>query len=257
LHHGKRVLSLMFLARALATVGHPLPVAAPMNLKSPDLQRMLRAAPWTAGLTPDQLRAVEAELTERHFDAGEQVAHQGDAGQDWLGVIDGMVKVEAVALDGRSTTFNCICAGGWFGEGMVIGGQPLRYDVVALLRSHVCFLPRAAFLRLLEASPHFNRFIISMLSARLSQFMLLTETTRMHDSVAQVACGVAQLFDPQLNARPRWDVCITLEEIGRLCGCSRQAASRALHRLEQAGLVHVHHRGVEVLDVSGLRAWRN
>ena len=223
-----------------------------MTTKSPDLKRMLRAAPWAAGLTPEQLLGVEAELTEKHYFAGDDIEHEGAPAVQWLGVIDGMVKVEVVGIDGRSTTFNCISGGGWFGEGSVIKGEPLRYDTVALLKSHLCFMPRATFLRLLTTSVPFNQFIIAQLNARLGQFVALTESSRLRDTVAQVAFCIVELFNPQLNPMPSFDIRISQEEFGRLCGCSRQVASRALHQLEQQGLVHVHHRGVEVLDVAGL-----
>jgi CRP-like cAMP-binding protein len=223
-----------------------------MSSKSTELQQLLRAAPWAAGLGTDALRQLEDELYERDFDAGADIELEGAPAEHWIGVVQGMVTVESVDADGRRTTFMGVSRGVWLGEGSVIKGEPLRYAVVALSDSRVCFMPRAAFLRLLASSLPFNHFIIAQLNARLAQFVALTESHRLNDSVTQVARGVAGLFHPQLNPSADSDVCLSQEEIGRLCGCSRQLASRALHRLEQAGLVRLHRRGVKVLDVGGL-----
>jgi CRP/FNR family transcriptional regulator, cyclic AMP receptor protein len=223
-----------------------------MSRRSPELQQMLGTAPWAAGLAAAELCRVEAELYERRFDAGTDIELEGAPAEQWMGVVDGMVKLECADPDGRRTTFMGVSRGGWLGEGCLIDGEALRYAVVALRDSHICFMPRATFLRLLATSLSFNHFIISQLSARLAQFVALTANHRLRDSVTQVAHGVAGLFHPQLNPMTDSDIRLSQEEIGRLCGCSRQLTSRALHRLAQAGLVQVHHRGVKVLDVAGL-----
>ena len=219
---------------------------------SSERKRMLRASAWTGGLTPEQRLRLEDESHEKEFDARAVVWHEGAPADHWMGVVDGMVKAESVDADGRSTTFMAVGAGGWLAEGSVIKGEPLRYNVVALLKSRICFVPRATFLRLMMSSLPFNHFVIAQLNARLGHFMALTETQRKRVTVAQVAHCVAELFDPQLNPMPNADVRISQQEIGRLCGFSRQVASRALRLLEQEGLVHVHHGGINVLDVNGL-----
>ncbi len=221
--------------------------------KSFELHRMLQSAAWAEGLTPDQRRHVVDEVHERHVDAGAVVWPEGAPADHWMGVVDGMVKVDSVDAAGRETTFICVTRGGWLGEGSVIKGETLRYEVVALHRSHLCMMPRATFLRLLQSSLPFNHFIIDQLNARLGQFLALIESSRSRDTVAQVARCMAEMFNPQLNPRPDFEIHISQQEIGRLCGLSRQVASRALHQLEAEGLVQVHHNRVEVLDVSGLQ----
>jgi len=216
------------------------------------LKQLLGAAAWASGLSAEERAAVDAETHEGRFDAGAVVCREGAPAENWMGVIDGLLKVDSIDADGRSTTFNWVSGGGWIGEGSVIKGEPLRYEIVALTKSRVAFVSRAAFLRLLQTSLPFNHFIIAQLNARLGQFVALTACQRSRDTFSQVACCVAELFNPQLGPMPSRDIRISQEEIGRLCGCSRQAASRALHRLAREGLVQVHHRGIEVLDLAGL-----
>lgn len=220
---------------------------------SAELSRMLRTAAWTRGLSPEQLLGVEDELREKRFAARTVVCREGASAEQWIGVVEGLVKVESVDADGRLTTVMVVATGGWLDGSSLIRGERLRHDVVTLSPSRICFVPRATFVRLLTSSLPFNHFVIEQLSARLRQFVVLTETHRRRDTVARLAHCMAELFDPQLNPVLDRDLRLSQQEIGHLCGFSRQVAGRALRRLEEAGLVHVHHGGVNVLDVSGLK----
>lgn len=48
---------------------------------------------------------VEAETQVIKYTAGSVVFQEGEPAEHWLGVLDGMVKVDTVSADGRSTTF--------------------------------------------------------------------------------------------------------------------------------------------------------
>jgi len=214
---------------------------------------MLRASIWARGLSTEQLHRVERETQERVYPAGAVLCHKNAPATHWIGVVEGMIKVDNVAADGRSTTFIGVSAGGWFGEGSVLKNEPRPYEVVALRDSRMAFMPRATFDWLVASSLPFNRFLIDQLNARLGQFVALVESYRMHDVASRVANCLAELFNPQLNPAAGHVIEISQEEVGRLSGMSRQIAHRALHELEQAGLVQVSYGAIDVCDIEGLR----
>ncbi|MDM0116236.1 Crp/Fnr family transcriptional regulator [Variovorax sp. J22R133] len=216
---------------------------------------MLRTALWARGLTAEQLRRVEQETQERVYRAGAVLCHKNAPATHWIGVVEGMVKVDNVAADGRSTTFIGVSDGGWLGEGSLLKGELRPYEVVALRDSRIALMPAPTFHHLVDASLPFNRFLIDQLNARLGQFVALVESYRMHDVSSRVACCLAELFNPQLNPLTDHVLQISQEEIGRLAGMSRQIAHRALHELEHAGLVQVRYGSVDVCDVEGLRRY--
>lgn len=213
----------------------------------------LRNSIWGRALDAEQLSRVESDVHERVFGAGAIVCAKHSAALHWLGVVEGMVKVDNVAPDGRSTTFIGVSAGGWFGEGSVLKKELRPYEVVALCESRLAFVPRATFDWLLATSLPFNRFLIDQLNARLGQFVALVESYRMNDVAARVAHSLAELFNPQLNPSASLMIAISQEEVGRLSGLSRQIANRALHELEEAGLIHASYGAIEVRDIEGLR----
>ncbi|WP_354684276.1 Crp/Fnr family transcriptional regulator [Cupriavidus necator] len=215
----------------------------------------LREAPWMQHLTPEQLARVERDTRVSCYPAGAVVCQQGAAALHWVGVLDGMVKVNTVAPDGRGTTFIGVSAGGWLGEGALLKRELRPYEVVTLRDSWIALVPAETFDWLFETSLGFNQFLVRQLNARLGQFVAVVESYRMQTTTAQVAICVAELFNPALCTATSEVLRISQEEIARLCGLSRQVVNRALHELEAGGLVRMQYGTIHVLDVSALHAF--
>jgi len=84
----------------------------------------------------------------------------------------------------------------------------------------------------------------------------VVEYDRMLEPDARVACCLAALFNPYLNPASGRELQISQEEIGYLCGTSRQRANQALQLLEKAGLLKLDYGGITILDLDGLRRFR-
>jgi len=84
---------------------------------------MLRAAAWARGLSQEQLQRVEQETQDRFYSAGEIVCQKSSPATHWIGVVEGMVKVDVLSADGRSTTLSGVSDGGWVGGGSVRKGE--------------------------------------------------------------------------------------------------------------------------------------
>jgi CRP-like cAMP-binding protein len=217
-------------------------------------QRLLQS-PWAKHLTAEQLVRVAAETQVLKYAAGCVVFHEGEPANQWLGVLDGMVKVDTVSADGRSTTFIGVSAGGWLGEGSMLKRELRPYEVVTLRDSWIALMPMETFDWLFETSLAFNHFLVRQLNARLGQFVAVVESYRMQRTTAQVAVCVAELFNPTLCTATSDALRLSQEEIARLCGLSRQIANRALHELQAAGFVRMQYGSIHVLDINGLHAF--
>jgi CRP/FNR family cyclic AMP-dependent transcriptional regulator len=216
--------------------------------------RLLQSA-WAQHLTAAQLLRVEAETQVTKYPAGAVVFQEGEPAEHWLGVLDGMVKVDTVSADGRSTTFIGVSSGGWLGEGSMLKRELRPYEVVTLRDSWIALMPLKTFDWLFETSLAFNHFLVRQLNARLGQFVAVVESGRMQSTTALVALCVAELFNPVLCSATSDALRISQEEIARLCGLSRQIANRALHELQAAGFVRMQYGSIHVLDVEGLHAF--
>lgn len=226
-----------------------------MTAPRPDLNQFIETSPWRSHLTPGQLDRVLLDTSMRSFDGGSTVCLRGSPSMHWLAVVDGMLKVDTVAADGRATTFAGVPAGAWFGEGAVLKGELRPYGVVAIRDSSVAFMPRDTFLWLIDESRGFSRWVIDQLNARLAHYVALVESFRLHDLTARVAYCVSELFNPQLYPATERELVISQEEIGRLCGLARQNTNRALHKLEESGLLRISYGLIKVVDLQGLQEY--
>lgn len=215
---------------------------------------LLKASAWMEGLTEAQADRVHRDVETRAFAAGGTVCRRGAPSDVWIGVVEGMLKIETVAEQGKAATFAGVPAGAWLGEGAVLKGEPRPYDVVAVRDSTVAFIPRATFLWLLAESHPFALSLIHQLNARLGYYVALVQSVRLNGTTAQVAYCLAELFNADLYPATARLLSISQEEIGRLSGLSRQVANRALGELHQQGVIRVSYGAIEVLDLDGLRA---
>jgi len=222
-------------------------------LISPDT--LLRVAPWSRHLKPEEVDAASAGIVERSFAANEHIFLRGDQFDYWTGIVTGLARMSTVSRGGKATTFAGMSAGAWFGEGSVLKNEPRRYDVVALRDIRVALMERPTFMWLFENSVGFNRFLVTQLNERLGQFIGLVEVGRTLDATARLARSIASLFNPILYPNTTRHLEITQEEIGALSGLSRQNANQCLKTLEREGLLRVEYGGVTVLDLDRLRCY--
>lgn len=205
------------------------------------------------GLDADQATRVRREVFSREFDSGATVCARGAPAMHWVGVVDGMLKVETITASGKSASFIGVPAGAWVGEGSAIKGELRPYDVVAIRDSTVAFMPRSTFLWLMKESHVFSFWLISQLNARLGHFIAMVQSLRLNDTRAQVAYCLSSLFNRDLYPTTTAQLAISQEEIGRLSGVSRTIANRVLHELQDQGIIRIGYGSIEVVDLTALQ----
>lgn len=214
---------------------------------------LLRQTIWAKLLTPEQMARVEHDTIEQFVPKGGVVCRKGAMVDCWIGVIEGLVKINNLSADGKSVTFTGVPAGGWLGEGTLLKQEVRKYDVTALRDSRIARMPARTFMWLLDTSLPFTRFLLMQLNERLGQFIAMVEVDRLLDVDARVARCLAALFNPHLYPGTDTLLQISQEEVGYLCGASRQRANQALQVLEKEGLLKVDYGGIQILDLEGLR----
>jgi CRP/FNR family transcriptional regulator, cyclic AMP receptor protein len=220
-----------------------------------DAERFRAVAVWSRQLDMQAFERARLGTTVRSFPRGHCVFPEGERFEVWPGVVEGLVKLCRHSADGREITYTGVHAGGWFGEGSVLKGEPRRYEVVALRDTTLVLLDRHTFLWLFEHSAGFNRFLVGQLNERLGQFMGLLENDRMRDPVARVARALASLMNPVLYPDAGPHLVISQEEVGLLAGVSRPVANQALKALAAGGALRVEYGGLTLVDLEQLRGY--
>jgi CRP/FNR family cyclic AMP-dependent transcriptional regulator len=211
-----------------------------------------RIAFWSHDLREDEFERARRGIIEKSFSKGAYICHRGDRLEPWTGVTSGLIKLGAISVSGKAVTLAGIRAGGWFGEGSVLKDEPRQYDLVALRDTRVAMMNRATFFWLFENSVAFNRYLVRQFNERLGQFIALVEYDRTLDAPGRLARNLAWLFNPALYPQGGSSIDLSQEEIGQLCGMSRQVANKCLKVLEEKSLLRVERVGITVLDLERL-----
>nr|WP_235914544.1 MULTISPECIES: Crp/Fnr family transcriptional regulator [Oxalobacteraceae] len=198
---------------------------------------------------------VEAETFETFVAKGGYVCRKGEMVENWLGIMDGMVKMTNFSAAGKSVSFTGVPAGGWFGEGSLLKKEILKYDAMALRDTRIARMPISTFHWLLETSLPFTRFLLMQLNERLGQFIGMVENDRLLNPDTRVARCLVSMFNSHLYPGLEKLVQISQEELGLLSGASRQRANQALQLLEKQGLLSLDYGGIRILDLEGLRRY--
>lgn len=224
-------------------------------MKPKDYTEINQSCLWMADLQETERMRVHQDLTVRVAEPGDVLCHCGEIAGYWVGVLSGLVKVAAVSPTGKTLAYTGIAPSGWFGEGVLIKRGVWQCDVIALRKSRVGFLPASTFFWLLERSLVFNRVIIHQINERLGQFISQLKIERMSSSDERVAHTLAAMFHPVLYPGVGSLLRITQDELGQLCGLSRQRVNQALQRLTGLELLRLRYGGIEVPDPVRLRAF--
>ncbi|MBK8457495.1 MAG: Crp/Fnr family transcriptional regulator [Phyllobacteriaceae bacterium] len=215
----------------------------------------LRRCVWAAELPDEDFARVRRSIVERKYAKGAYVCHRGDRLDFWTGVVDGLVKMSAIAASGKAMTFAGIGRGSWFGEGSLLKDEARKYDIVALRDTRLALMPKASFNWLAQNSVAFNRFLVRQLNERMGLFIATVEQDRIHDPVARVARNIAWLLNPVLYPDAGKSIAINQEELGLVAGLSRASVNKALQDLESEGLIRVGPGTIEAVDVARLAAY--
>ena len=212
--------------------------------------------PWLGVLSVEHRALASAALQVGSAEPGDRVCRTGAPSNFWFGVVDGLLKMSNVSLDGHPITYTGIPPGAWFGEGTLLKREVYRYNIEALRKSTVAGLPIEVFWQLLAQSIPFNRFVMMQLNERLGQFIAAREIDRNNQPDARVARSLAALFHPVLYPGVGQVLRITQQELAWLVGLSRQRVNEALNALQAAQLIRIEYGGVRVLDLAALRSYR-
>lgn len=216
------------------------------------LELLLQNSTWMSLLSSAEQQRVRGDIHTRAYDADAVVFRRGERVAHWIGVVDGVVKIHNVSASGKATTLIGFAPGAWFGEGSLLKEEDRKYDVVALRKCELAFLPKTTFFWLLDNSLAFNRFLVFQLNNRLGQFIAAVENGRLLDVDTRVARCLATMIINIWNPQQVLQLKISQEEVAQLAGISRQRVNAALKLLEEHGLIKASYNEIQILDIDGL-----
>ena len=187
--------------------------------------------------------------TSRRLRTGAALFHAGDRSTEAYVVLSGRLKVSTIASTGKELLLAVRDPGDLIGELSAIDGRPRSATVTALQPSEVSVIPADLFVEHLAETPSAALGVLRMITSRLRDSDHKRVEFGAHDATVRVSRRLLEMAD---RFGPR-GLHLTQEELAGWVGASREAVSRSLRLLRNAGVVTTGRQVVDVLDVVGLR----
>ncbi|HET7010195.1 MAG TPA: Crp/Fnr family transcriptional regulator [Anaerolineales bacterium] len=203
---------------------------------------------------PPHIQAALAELAlPRHYAAGQVIYLEGEPGTTVYLLESGWVRATRTSPEGREQALLFLRPGEIFGDIAVFNGTVYPGTVVALEDADVWAIDGPALLDLVARHPELALAVIRRLADRVSHFIGLVEDLSLRSVEARLARTLLRnaekrdggLFVP----RREWT---TFDQMATRLGTVRDVLSRALHTLEEEGLLQVGRHEIVLLNPEGL-----
>lgn len=213
--------------------------------------KILSRIPLFHGLSESELNQIRRIAVDKFYDKGKTVFSEGDEGRGFYVVADGKVKIFKVSMDGKEHILHIYGPGHPFGEVPVFSGDKLPANAQTLLKSHLLYFPRTAFLNLITENPSLAMNMLAVLSMRLREFTVQIENLSLKEVPGRLATYLIYLSGEQQNQE---QVVLTVSkgQLASLLGTIPETLSRILNRMSSLGLIEVQGRNIRLLDSRGL-----
>lgn len=212
---------------------------------------MIAAIPLFEGLPADQLEDLRQIAVTKHFSRGEAIFSEGDEGNGFYVVVDGMVKIFKLSFEGKEKILHIFGPGEPFGEVPVFTGEDFPAHAEAMAKCRLFFFPRNAFVDLIEQNPSLALNMLAILSMRLRQFTVQIEHLSLKEVPGRLAAYLLHLSDDTGGANL---VALTISkgQLASILGTIPETLSRIFARMTEQGLIQVDGRRIEIANRPGL-----
>lgn len=132
-------------------------------------EAVLRTVPLFAHLNERALKSIANLCTQRDYETGEEVIHQGDEGIGLYIIVSGKAKVEKHNADGELVEVAWDGPGDLIGEFSVFDGAPRSASVIATESVSCLVLASWEFMGFLKAHPEVAMDLLPVLVKRFRE----------------------------------------------------------------------------------------
>ncbi|MDJ0780461.1 MAG: Crp/Fnr family transcriptional regulator [Desulfosarcinaceae bacterium] len=215
---------------------------------------LIAATPLFGGLAEADVKQVRQIATDRFYGRGETIFLEGDPGDGFYIVAAGKVKIFKVSLEGKEQILHIYGPGNPFGEVPVFSGDNFPANAVTLVKSHLLFFARSAFVTLITANPSLCMNMLAVLSMRLREFTVQIENLSLKEVPGRLASYLLYLSEEQSAPGGTIHLPISKGQLASLLGTIPETLSRILAKLSGQEMIGVRGNEIEIKDKALLEA---
>ena len=208
-----------------------------------------------SGLDEKERAVVEKSCRWRRYIPHQQIIDKESPSRDVCFVVTGSVRIVNYSFSGRGIILDELPSGGYFGELSAIDGLPRSARVVSLTEAMIAFLPRPAFLRLLDIHPKLSLKVMAHLAEiirastqRIMDLSTLGANNRIHADLLIHAGDI-----DENTARAVIAPIPIHSDIASRVSTSRETVARVMNDLVRKGILEKKEDRLIICDVQRLK----
>jgi CRP/FNR family transcriptional regulator, dissimilatory nitrate respiration regulator len=210
------------------------------------IDAILKKIPSFSGLGDSDIQEFKRIAVSRSFEKGDMIFLEGDKGNGFYVIVEGMVKVFKTSFGGKEQILHVLSSGEPFGEVAVFAGQPFPANAMALTKSSMLFFPRGAFVALITRNPSLAMNMLAVLSMRLKQFTNQIESLALKEVPARLAGYLIYLSEEQQN-KDVVTLNISKGSLANFLGTIPETLSRIFAKMSDQGLIEVSGKDIRLM----------
>lgn len=208
--------------------------------------------PSLANLEPDTAQRLNQAALAINLPAGQHVFHAGDASENFLLVLDGVVRVQMISENGREIVLYRVDAGQTcvLTTACLLGHDPYIAEGITETPVKAIAIPAPVFHELLGCSAALRDFVFQSYGTRITNLMMLVEEVafgRLDERLARFLCENADHDD---------SLTITHQQLAFELGSAREVISRQLKEFERRHLVKLNRGQITLCDRAKLTKYQ-
>lgn len=203
-----------------------------------EIKQFLHQTPIFEQVLDEQLLAVANIAVLQRYSKGDVLFWEGDEGTGFFVVKSGKVKVFKVAPNGKEQIFHIFGPTEHFAEVPAFDGDQFPASAAAMELAEVIFIPRTAFLMVLQQYPTLAITMLGTFARHLRRLTHLIDTLSFKEVPERLANYLLTLSDRQGGA-DTFDLDLPKGQLAALLGTIPETLSRTFYKLNQDGIVEI------------------
>jgi len=218
-----------------------------------DILSFLQSTSLGKSLSEAQMEILAKSAIEKKYRAGQSIVGDGHEIRDFYIVARGTIKMSKSAHDGKEQILCLLGPGQLFGMCAVFSDYIFPANAMTLEKSTLLVVPDTVFKDLAREDPTILFNMLSILSVRLKEAMLLIESLSLMDTPKRLACFL--LFSHLKHTCSEGDIAklaISQKELSKILGTTPETISRVLKKLAAEKIIRVTGRNIRILSCEAL-----
>lgn len=204
--------------------------------------------------TPEQNEKISQVKTCSHYKKGENIFYEGNIPLGIYCISKGVIKLVRTNHDGKEQILRFAQAGEFLGYRALIADEPLVATAVCIEDTVSCFIPRKAFMELLDENAQVSKSLLKSLSHELGVVEERIQSLAQKSVRERLAETLLFLQTTFSNEQNQDVISITLprEDIANIVGTATETVIRLLSDFKSDKLIELEGKKIRILNKKGL-----